>query len=63
MYVSLCVLQVGIALLINGVMPLLFVLPLILVLHFGVIKREERYLASKFGDVYLSFKARTRRWI
>jgi protein-S-isoprenylcysteine O-methyltransferase Ste14 len=63
MYVSLCGLQVGIALLINGVMPLLFVLPLILVLHFGVIKREERYLAAKFGDAYLSFKARTRRWI
>jgi protein-S-isoprenylcysteine O-methyltransferase Ste14 len=63
MYVSLCGLQVGIALLIDGVMPLLFVLPLIVVLHFGVIKREERYLAGKFGDVYLSFKARTRRWI
>jgi protein-S-isoprenylcysteine O-methyltransferase Ste14 len=63
MYVSLCGLQIGIALLLNGVMPLLFVLPLILVLHFGVIKREERYLASKFGEVYLSFKARTRRWI
>jgi protein-S-isoprenylcysteine O-methyltransferase Ste14 len=63
MYLSLCGLQVGIALLINGVMPLLFVLPLILVLHFGVIRREERYLAAKFGDAYLSFKARTRRWI
>ena len=63
MYVSLCALQIGIALLINGVMPLLFVLPLILVLHFGVIKREEQYLARKFGDAYLSFKARTRRWI
>jgi protein-S-isoprenylcysteine O-methyltransferase Ste14 len=63
MYVSLCALQLGIALLINGVMPLVFLLPLILVLHFGVIKREERYLMTKFGNEYLSFKNRTRRWL
>jgi protein-S-isoprenylcysteine O-methyltransferase Ste14 len=56
-------LQLGIALLINGMMPLVFLLPLILLLHFGVIKREERYLAVKFGDDYLSFKNRTRRWL
>jgi protein-S-isoprenylcysteine O-methyltransferase Ste14 len=63
LYLSLCALQLGIALLINGMMPLVFLLPLILLLHFGVIKREERYLAVKFGDDYLSFKNRTRRWL
>jgi protein-S-isoprenylcysteine O-methyltransferase Ste14 len=63
MYLSLCALQLGLALLINGVMPLVSLVPLILVLHFGVIKREEKYLAAKFGDDYLSFKNRTRRWL
>lgn len=63
LYLSLCALQLGIALLINGVMPVVFLLPLILVLHFGVVKREERYLAVKFGDDYLSFKNRTHRWL
>jgi len=59
----LCALQVGIALLIDGLMPLILVIPLVLVLHFGVIRREEIYLASKFGEAYLSFKNRVRRWL
>lgn len=63
MYLSLCALQLGIALLIDGLMPLLFLVPLTLVLHFGVIRREERYLAAKFGEPYLSFRRRVRRWL
>lgn len=32
-------------------------------MHFGVIRREERYLEEKFGDLYLIYKAEVRRWI
>ena len=32
-------------------------------LAWGVISREERYLERKFGDAYLSYKSRVRRWI
>jgi protein-S-isoprenylcysteine O-methyltransferase Ste14 len=63
MYVSLCLLQIGIALLLDGLVPLLFLLPLALTLHFGVIRREERYLEAKFGADYLTFKNRVRRWL
>ena len=34
----------------------------LIVVHFGVIAREERYLERKFGDAYLAYKARVRRW-
>lgn len=32
-------------------------------LHFGVVLREEAYLAAKFGDPYRVFIGRTRRWL
>lgn len=32
-------------------------------LHWGVISREERYLARRFGDEYLHYKQRVRRWL
>ena len=32
-------------------------------LWWGVISREERYLERKFGNAYLEYKGRVRRWI
>jgi protein-S-isoprenylcysteine O-methyltransferase Ste14 len=42
---------------------LLFVVPLVLIFHYGVVLREERYLATKFGEPYLQYKRQVRRWI
>jgi protein-S-isoprenylcysteine O-methyltransferase Ste14 len=38
-------------------------LPLWAFLRFYVIAKEEAYLESKFGEPYLAYKARVRRWI
>ena len=63
MYLSLCLLEASTGFFLNDWMPFLFVLPLALLLHFGVVLREERYLEKKFGVQYLTLKRRVHRWI
>lgn len=33
------------------------------VLHFGVVKREERYLTRRFGDAYRAYQSQVRRYV
>jgi protein-S-isoprenylcysteine O-methyltransferase Ste14 len=40
----------------------LLMAPAVLVLHFGVVHREEQYLEQKFGDSYRQYKARVPRY-
>jgi protein-S-isoprenylcysteine O-methyltransferase Ste14 len=62
-YVSLTVLYVGIAILRNALWVILL-LPLVLyVIQREVIEREERYLERTFGEEYLAYKTRVRRWV
>ena len=63
MYLALCFLQVALGFFLNDWIALLFVVPLALILHFGVVLREERYLTAKFGEPYLELKRDVRRWI
>jgi protein-S-isoprenylcysteine O-methyltransferase Ste14 len=63
MYLALCLVQAAIGFFLNDWITLLFVAPLIVVLHYGVILREERYLEEKFGESYLALKRKVRRWI
>jgi protein-S-isoprenylcysteine O-methyltransferase Ste14 len=63
MYLSLCLLNLGIGLLLRDLVPVGLTLALAVALHFGVIKREERYLEAKFGEVYASYQRRVRRWL
>jgi protein-S-isoprenylcysteine O-methyltransferase Ste14 len=37
--------------------------PFALVIRYGVVAREERYLERKFGDSYRGYRSRVRRWL
>jgi protein-S-isoprenylcysteine O-methyltransferase Ste14 len=63
MYLALCLLNLGIGLLMGDLVPTLLTLVLAIILHFGVIVREERYLERKFGVVYSAYRGRVRRWL
>ena len=63
MYLSLCLLQLALGFVLDGWIPVLSAIPLMLILHFGVVLREERYLEAKFGEQYLAFKRGVRRWM
>ena len=62
-YVALAMIYTGIAVLRNALWAILL-LPLVLyVIQREVIEREERYLERTFGEEYLDYKARVRRWV
>ena len=63
MYLALCFLQIALGFFLNDWVTLLFVIPLFFILHYGVVLREERYLAAKFGEPYLQLKREVRRWL
>jgi protein-S-isoprenylcysteine O-methyltransferase Ste14 len=61
-YQGAAVALLGLALLLGSDWILLLMLTMLLVLHFGVILREERYLDRKFGEPYRSYKATVPRY-
>ncbi len=63
MYLGLTFLQIAVGFLCNDWITLFFVIPLALILHYGVILREERYLTAKFGQPYLDLTQSVRRWL
>ncbi len=62
-YVSLTAIQIGLGLLFDNIWILAFLLPVLVVMHYGVIVPEEDYLERKFGEDYLRYKTRVRRWL
>jgi protein-S-isoprenylcysteine O-methyltransferase Ste14 len=62
-YVSMVLLLIGIGCWANSIWFLVFAAIDAVALNYGVITAEERYLESKFGETYLDYKKRVRRWI
>jgi protein-S-isoprenylcysteine O-methyltransferase Ste14 len=63
LYVSLALMYVGLTLVFDTWWGFILLAPLLIVMHFGVVRREERYLESKFGDGYRRYREKVRRYL
>jgi protein-S-isoprenylcysteine O-methyltransferase Ste14 len=62
-YLSFFVLQLGIAFWIGSIWILATLIPAAAVVSRVVVPREERYLESRFGQQYSSYRDSVRRWL
>jgi protein-S-isoprenylcysteine O-methyltransferase Ste14 len=63
LYLASLLLMGGIAIFANSMWYLVALLLLFLILNFGVVPREEKYLENSFGEEYVQYKKRVSRWI
>jgi protein-S-isoprenylcysteine O-methyltransferase Ste14 len=62
-YLGMAMAYAGTALLAGALWPFASLVPTLLLIDRGVIRREERYLRRTFGADYANYRARTRRWL
>ena len=62
MYQGFLVLVFGLAILLRSDWGALMLIPAALLIHYGVVLREERYLVRKFGDSYRQYMAAVPRY-
>lgn len=62
MYLGMGLIYLGIAIYLDSLISVLLLVPVFVWITREVIEREEAYMAAKFGEPYLAYKAVTRRW-
>lgn len=62
-YVGAHIGTVGVAIALDSLWILAMLAPFYLVIRYGVVAPEEAYLERTFGDAYLIYKVRVRRWL
>jgi protein-S-isoprenylcysteine O-methyltransferase Ste14 len=62
-YLGMALGYAGIAILSGALWALVPLVPTLFLIDRGVIRREERHLERRFGEQYLRYRGRTRRWI
>ncbi len=63
LYVALTILFAALSVEMNMAWGFVILVPLLVVMHYGVIRREEAYLDGKFGDAYRGYRSRVRRYL
>jgi len=62
-YLGMFLIYAGIGMVVRSPGILILMVPLAVIMHFGVIAREEAYLERRFGDTYRGYKRRVGRWL
>jgi protein-S-isoprenylcysteine O-methyltransferase Ste14 len=62
-YLGIFLVYGGIGVAAQSTWALVLTLPLAILIRYGVVAREEAYLERRFGDAYLDYKRRVRRWL
>ncbi len=63
LYVGLTLVYLGLTVLFNTWWGVFLLVPVLIVMHLGVILREERYLEQKFGETYRQYCSKVRRYL
>ncbi len=62
-YVGMTMAYAGAGVLADSLWVLGLVVPVLVLMDYGVVRREEQYLAEKFGDAYRNYSRTVRRWV
>jgi len=62
-YLALTLWYLGIGLILNNGWALLLVLPLLVIMDRWVVPKEEHHLEARFGEEYVQYRAKVRRWL
>ncbi|RFA28601.1 hypothetical protein CAI21_12140 [Alkalilimnicola ehrlichii] len=63
MYLGFVIVLVGVAVLLGSITPFLPLAGFVLLTHFWYIRYEERAMLKQFGQQYVDYKSRVRRWL
>ncbi|MEJ2089429.1 MAG: isoprenylcysteine carboxylmethyltransferase family protein [Gammaproteobacteria bacterium] len=63
MYSGMMLVLIGTALLLNGTLPWLVIVPFFAIIRGYFIRHEEALMEQTFGEEYLTYKSLVRRWL
>ena len=63
LYLALTLLYLGLIVGFDTWWGIVVLVPLVVVMHGGVVLREERYLEQKFGETYRQYRSKVRRYL
>jgi protein-S-isoprenylcysteine O-methyltransferase Ste14 len=63
LYVALALVYLSISFAANSLWMLVLLIPVMVYIDVGVVRKEEQYLNRKFGAEYTAYQSRVRRWL